>query len=280
MLWENLREEEFEGAIEESKGVCVIPIGCVEAHGQHLPLGCDVMHAREYARRAAEVEPVCVFPPIYFGEKSGAGEFRGTIIFPQRLIMDILDQCCHEIARNGFKKIVILNGHGGNCNVLGTFSRSILQKKVDYMVFVYNEELQYPSVILEKKDKYPYLTKEDIEILEAYGNKKGGHGCFSETALVYDNYPELVRLDKMDKVDGVSTHLFDDFVKFGLSTPFYWMANYPNSYDGEMHYGLNERIARAMGESNVECISEMYKFIKNETVSTEYHEKWIKRNFR
>ena len=101
--------------------------------------------------------------------------------------MDILEQCCSEIARNGFKKIVILNGHGGNCNLLGTFSRSILQKNVDYMVFVYNEELQYPARIIEKKENYPYLTDEDIKILESYGNKKGGHGCFSETALVYDN---------------------------------------------------------------------------------------------
>ena len=72
MLWENLREEEFLSAIEQSHGVCAIPIGCVETHGQHLPLGCDVMHAREMTVRAAEKEPVCVFPPIYFGEKTGA----------------------------------------------------------------------------------------------------------------------------------------------------------------------------------------------------------------
>ena len=41
MLWENLREEEFYDAIEASGGVCVVPVGCLEKHGQHLPVGTD-----------------------------------------------------------------------------------------------------------------------------------------------------------------------------------------------------------------------------------------------
>ena len=68
MLWENLREEEFEDAIRKSKGVCVVPIGCLEKHGQHLPVGTDVIHVTEIARQAAEAEPVVVFPTMYFGE--------------------------------------------------------------------------------------------------------------------------------------------------------------------------------------------------------------------
>ena len=135
MLWENLREEEFLGALEQANGVCALPIGCVEAHGQHLPLGCDVMHARELTIRAAEKEPVVVFPAMYFGEKSGAGEFHGTIIFPEKLIIDILEQCCEEIGRNGFRKIIIVNGHGGNISVVQTFVRSVLQKKRNYKTY-------------------------------------------------------------------------------------------------------------------------------------------------
>ncbi|MBQ2931988.1 MAG: creatininase family protein, partial [Clostridia bacterium] len=41
MLWEHLREEEFEDAVKRSGGVCVIPLGCIEKHGQHLPQGTD-----------------------------------------------------------------------------------------------------------------------------------------------------------------------------------------------------------------------------------------------
>ncbi|MBQ8764981.1 MAG: creatininase family protein [Clostridia bacterium] len=81
MLWENLREEEFENAIKESKGLCILPVGCLEKHGQHLPVGTDVIHITEIAKRAAEIETAMVFPTMYFGEKTGAGEFKGTVIF-------------------------------------------------------------------------------------------------------------------------------------------------------------------------------------------------------
>jgi len=279
MLWENLREEEFLGALEQANGVCALPIGCVEAHGQHLPLGCDVMHARELTIRAAEKEPVVVFPTMYFGEKSGAGEFHGTIIFPEKLIIDILEQCCEEIGRNGFRKIIIVNGHGGNTSVVQTFVRSVLQKKRNYTVYSCNELLPFPKVILSELGKYPYLTEEDIEVLRAYGGKAGGHGCFTETGWLYDIVPELVRLDKMDKVDGRSNKMFDEFTRKGIYTPFSWMGNYPNSYSADMHYGMNARIAKAMAQSTTDKLADIFKFLKEETISTEYHKQWIKKNY-
>ena len=131
MLWENLREEEFEEAINRSKGVCIVPVGCLEKHGQHLPVGTDVIHITEIARLAAELEPAVIFPTMYFGEKTGAGEFKGTVIFTAELRQQILKETCREIARNGFKKIVLYNGHGGNQAMLSAFSRSVLYEKTD-----------------------------------------------------------------------------------------------------------------------------------------------------
>ena len=69
MLWENLREEEFKDAIEKSKGVCILPIGCLEKHGQHMPVGTDVIQVAEIARMAAEEEDAVVFPPMYYTPK-------------------------------------------------------------------------------------------------------------------------------------------------------------------------------------------------------------------
>ena len=100
MLWENLREEEFAGAVRESKGLCILPVGCVEKHGQHMPLGTDVHHAAAVAKLAAEKEPCVVFPAMYFGEKTGAGEFDGTIIFSAELRLRILTESCREIAQS------------------------------------------------------------------------------------------------------------------------------------------------------------------------------------
>ena len=80
MLWENLREEEFAKAIEESKGVCVMPIGCHEMHGQHLPINTDVLIADYVAKKAAEIEPVCVFPAFDFGDIQGIHGHKGTVM--------------------------------------------------------------------------------------------------------------------------------------------------------------------------------------------------------
>ena len=114
MRWEELREEEFAAAIEKSKGLCVIPMGCLEKHGQHLPVGTDVIHISEIAKLSAESEYAVVFPPIYFGEKTGAQNFKGTVVFSSELRQKLLKETCKEIARNGFDKIVFVSGHGGN----------------------------------------------------------------------------------------------------------------------------------------------------------------------
>ena len=92
MLWENLREEEFKDAITKSNGVCILPVGCLEKHGQHLPVGTDVIHITEIAKQATQKEPACVFPTMYFGEKTGAGEFAGTVIFSPELRLQILKE--------------------------------------------------------------------------------------------------------------------------------------------------------------------------------------------
>ena len=282
MLWSELRRDEFLDAVKESRGVCALPIGCVESHGIHMPLACDVMHVEEYTRLAAERAPVVVFPSLYFGEKSGAGEYPGTIIFPETLIHQILEQCCKEIHRNGFKKIVIVNGHGGNSSMLNNFARSTLQKKNGYNVFVISEDLGNctPKMILENIEKYPELTEEDKEILQDFVDQKktSGHGCFTETGWMYNIRPDLVRLDLMDKLDGESIHRFDEFTRRKIYTPFAWMANCPNSLNGSYHAGLNERIARVMGERAIEQLADAFKFLREETVSDEYYNEWASKN--
>jgi creatinine amidohydrolase len=214
-----------------------------------------------------------------FGVKSGAGEFRGTVIFPERLIMDILLQSCKEIARNGFKKIVIINHHGGNTALLNTFARSLLNENYDFLVYIYPPHMPLPKLILSELGNYPYLTEEDKEVLRTYKGKREGHAGFTEAGLVLDVAPELCRLDKMDKLDGKTTGLFSEFARHQLYTPLAWMGNFPNSFEGDMHYGMNERIARAMGECSVGAMARMFGFLKEETVSTQYHREWVKKNF-
>jgi len=279
MEWTKLRQDEFYDAVERSNGVCLIPIGCVESHGIHLPLGCDVFHGRYISAKAAEIADVCVFPEIYFGEKSGAGEYPGTIIFPTPLIWQILEQCCSEISRNGFKKILLVSSHGGNTAMLQAFSRYMLQKKPDYIISVYSLPLPNVAKVLENVDRYPYLTDEDKDIMQKYvdGGNRDGHGGFTESAWIKYIYPELTRVDLMDKKCGLSTHRLDEVAKHRIVSAFGWRANYPDSYDASYHPGLNDRIARALTEFSVDETAEVFSFYKNETSLNEYYDEWIKK---
>lgn len=279
MLWENLREEEFKKAVEISNGLCILPIGCLEKHGQHLPVGTDVIHITEIAKLATEKEPAMVFPTMYFGEKTGSGEFQGTVIFSPELRLQILKETCNEIYRNGFDKILLYNGHGGNQSMISYFARGTLYEKTPYSVFDYSlgSDFATPKKILN--EGYKYLTTEDRKILQAYNDEKKrfGHADFIETGWVYGVRPETVRLDKVYEESYESTHRFDEFSKLRINTPFAWMANYPNSYEGDMHDGMNERIARAMVEYSTDKLAEVLRFLKNETISDEYKKEWLEK---
>ena len=280
MLWEYLREEQFKDAVEASKGVCIVPIGCLEKHGPHSPLGTDTIIAGETSRLAAEIEPAVVFPTMYFGDKSGASQFQGTVIFSLETRWHIFRETCNAIYRNGFKKILFVNAHGGNNDMLGCFTRAMMEENPNIMLYKTGTGRKTADVISEilgDREKYDYLTDEDRSALQDFLDKKKvtGHAGFSETARVYHFRPETVRLDGIADESGDSVHRFDAFSKHKIHTHLAWMADYPNSYHGSNQYVLNERIARAFTDCCVQHLAEAIGFLKNETISDDYHTEWL-----
>ena len=67
MRWNEMTAREIVEAKEKCGGVCILPMGCIERHGSHLPTGIDYMMAWHFSDLAAQLEPVMVFPPWYFG---------------------------------------------------------------------------------------------------------------------------------------------------------------------------------------------------------------------
>ena len=239
MLWQNLREEEFEEAVRKSEGVCVIPIGSLEKHGQHLPVGTDAIKAEAIVRLAAEKEPVVVFPTFWFGDVAGLYKYKGSVILSPNLMVSLLEELCDEIGRNGFKKIVLCNSHGGNRNFLGFAGRQALYKKKDYVTYTAHIGLPLPADLLAGLEdgslKTP-LSEKDRKILEEYAapDVVVGHACIAETMFLMGVAPELVRLDRADD-SGLGVYkdgaLRMDHLK-DLQCPFTWHANFPNHYQG------------------------------------------------
>src|ERR1700731_672711 len=134
--WEELTAPAFRQGIQQAKGTCLLPFGILEKHGPHLPLGTDLLNVRYASLQAASQEYAVVFPEYYFGQIFEAKHEPGTIAYSMELQLRLLQETADEMARNGCQKIIIVNGHGGNENLLPFFAQSQLEKPHDYVVYV------------------------------------------------------------------------------------------------------------------------------------------------
>lgn len=282
MLWENLKAQEFDRAVEKSKGVCVIPIGAMEKHGPHMPVGTDNIIARETARLAAEKEPVVIFPTFGFGHVNGLQYIDGSICFSNGLMLDYFTELCREIARSGFKKILFLNAHGGNPPLLTTLCNSMKEQKHDYVVMYANSFGTSPAdmrkAFAERRGDFPYITDADVAILEKYFEKPmtAGHADLDELLLVYELMPDTVDISLMGDESGESTHRTDHLGKLGIYTGSNWIANYPNSYSGSYFPYVNRRLSKAYTQLRVEYITEIYKAVKEDEALLQINDEWNK----
>ena len=120
--WEELTAGDFHNAIQQSQGTCLLPFGILEKHGPHLPLGTDLLNVRYVTLQAAQQEYAIVFPQYYFGQIFEAQHEPGTVAYSSQLQLALLQETTDEMARNGCKKVVIVNGHGENEHLLPFFA--------------------------------------------------------------------------------------------------------------------------------------------------------------
>jgi creatinine amidohydrolase len=210
--WEELSAAEFRQAIEQSKGTCLLPFGILEKHGPHLPLGTDLLNVRYASLHATEKEYAVVFPEYYFGQIFEAKHEPGTVAYTRELQSKLLQETTDEMARNGCKKIVIVNGHGGNESLLPFFAQSQLEKPHDYVVYVqwgHDEPKGGP----QKKDALDM------------------HAGQSETSTMMISHPELVHVDRAAGESGADQKRVN--LPSDVYTGIWWYARFPNHYSGD-----------------------------------------------
>src|SRR4029077_16775356 len=114
---------------------CVLPFGIIEKHGPAGPLGTDLINVRYTSLLAAADDYSIVFPDYYFGQIFEARHQPGTVAYSSRLQLELLQETVAEMARNGCRKIMIVNGHGGNTALLQYFAQTQLDTAKDYIVY-------------------------------------------------------------------------------------------------------------------------------------------------
>jgi creatinine amidohydrolase len=210
--WEELTAADFREGIHRSQGTCLLPFGILEKHGPHLPLGTDLLDVRYAALHAAEQEYAVVFPEYYFGQIAEARHEPGTVAYSRDLQLALLQETTDEMARNGCKKIIIANGHGGNEHLLPFFAQTQLDKPHDYVVYVFDERTP-------QSGGPPHKTKIDM------------HAGESETSKVMISRPDTVHLDRANQESGADQH--HQNLPEDVYTGIWWYARFPNHYSGD-----------------------------------------------
>jgi creatinine amidohydrolase len=253
MLWSDLTSTRFPQAVRDCGGLCLLPFGAIERHGPHLPLGTDQICADEVARRAAQAEPAVVFPSYWFGQVFTARQCAGTVVMGRSLLLPLLDAAVDEIARNGFRKILILNGHGGNPSLLHLYVRSLLEEPHDYVVYTTN----YYELDDESRERWRRMRRTDY----------GDHGDEMETSVMLYLRPDLVHMESLTGPEdglprGRQQHLA------GLGNPMSWYADHPTHYSGDGRAATAEK-GRFVVEAWVRRVAQQVRAIKADEVTAE-----------
>lgn len=243
MQWEHLTSRQFAQAVQDTR-VCVITMGVIERHGEHLPLGTDFMNAHRIACLAAEREDAVVFPPFYFGQIYEARCFPGTVTIKPTLLLELIQGVLDEIGRNGFTKIVVYNGHGGNTHLLRFLAQCSLWEKRPYSLY-----LPTQSLTPERQKKWQEMRE----------TATGGHACETETSISLGNHPGLVHMAQVPEEPappmGRLQHLPPTFA--GIS----WYSDYPHHYAGDARSATADK-GRALVQWQVDTLAEYIAAVK------------------
>jgi len=224
--WEELNAEEFREAIGKSQRTCLLPFGILEKHGPHLPLGTDLLNVRYVSEHAALQEYAVIFPAYYFGQIAEARHEPGTLAYSRKMQLELLQATTDEMARNGCKKIIIVNGHGGNEDLLPYFAQTQLDAPHDYVVYV-----QWGHEATKK----------------AGGEKNGPdwHAGETETSNMLVTNPNLVHLDRAKDESGGDQRRVK--LPENVYTGIWWYARFPFHYSGDGSTATKEQ-----GEADIQ----------------------------
>lgn len=196
--YEEFTWPEIKGAVSGNR-VCVLPVGTIEQHGPHLPLVTDVLTAAEMSRLAVERIPTesVLLPPVFYAFNEHHLDFPGTIAVAGETFVKYVSDVGRSLAHHGFRKILLVNGHGSNVPFLDVAARNITN--------------QTPAVcaMVPWWNLVPRPLLKELRESEFPGGM--AHGCELETSVLLYLRGDLVQMDLAEKD-----------INFQASEYFYW----------------------------------------------------------
>jgi creatinine amidohydrolase len=229
--WGDFRTIEY-SSIDPEATIAVLPVAAIEQHGPHLPVSTDAaimngMLETLIARLPADLD-IRILPVQSVGKSNEHLHAAGTLTLPATTLIDAWTELGLSVARAGVKKIVVVNSHGGNEEIMGIVTRELrvrenmLAVKTSWQRFGRPEGMYSP-----REDRY------------------GIHGGDVETSLMLHFRSDLVDMgEAKDFVSNVE-RAEDEFalLRHTGTHAFAWIASdlNPNGVVGEAHLGTAEK---------------------------------------
>lgn len=171
--WQEARE-----LFEASKGVAILPVGSIEQHGYHLPVGTDSYVAITLAEAAAQETNAVVVPPVWFGWSPHHMVLPGTISISPEVLMGLVYDIAASLKHHGLTKLIMINGHRIVNIIWMQMAAEKIQRELGMTVKIFD-----PA----------YMSK---DIVKELGFGAVGHAEEVETSHMMYKYPELVHIEK------------------------------------------------------------------------------------
>jgi creatinine amidohydrolase len=185
----------------QGTNVALIPVGSTEQHGPHLPLGTDFLAAQALAEKAAEETGAICTPVIPVGVSSHHQQFWGTLSVSSKAFRSYMGEMALSLASHGAKRLIFVNGHGGNIAALQEIVREL--RPQDIFALVWNW----------------WLDPELIQLFGKLFKSRGSHAGASETSIIWALDESLVDQSALGEAARGASEVFG-VVKHGAQLPF------------------------------------------------------------
>jgi creatinine amidohydrolase len=233
--------------------VIIQPIGAIEQHGLHLPLAVDSAISLGVLGKALEQLdnsiPAYALPCLYYGKSNEHIGFPGTITLSAQTLLAVITEMAMSVYRAGFRKLVLMNSHGGQSQIMEIAARDLHQEHPDFSVF--------PLFTW----RVPHVVG---DMLTPQEQKYGIHGGDAETSLMLSLLPQQVQMDKAVKEypQGLPE---DSLLDMEGKLPFAWLTKElsKSGVMGDATVATKEkgdRILESLASGWVRVIQDVHKF--------------------
>ncbi|MFM2311803.1 MAG: hypothetical protein RLZZ04_1079 [Cyanobacteriota bacterium] len=233
--------------------VIIQPIGAIEQHGLHLPLAVDsAISLGVLGKALSQLEediPAYALPCLYYGKSNEHIGFPGTITLSAQTLLAVITEMAMSVYRSGFRKLVLMNSHGGQPQIMEIAARDLHQEYPDFSVF--------PLFTW----RVPHLV---ADLLTPQEQKYGIHAGDAETSLMLSLLPQQVQMDKAVKEypQGLPT---DSLLDMEGKLPFAWLTKElsKSGVMGDATVATREkgdRILESLAKGWVQVIQDVYEF--------------------